>query len=114
MARRRTPKREVKPASIPPVSYCRVAGCENQSHGALPVCRRHWRVVPEEIKREVHRTYLPAFSIGGDRKPCRAGRKAARRAVRAAISRDPRLSGSSRSEEPWRSGASKPLEGRQF
>lgn len=78
-------RRRMAQIPVPPVSYCRVAGCERHSHGALPVCRRHWRDVPEEIKHEVHRTYLPAFSVTGDgKKPPRSGRKAARRAARAA------------------------------
>lgn len=69
-----------RPVSI--THSCAAHGCDLQIFDGRLMCRRHWGMVPAELRRRVWRTYRPGQEKDGDMAPeYRAAAKAAVAAV---------------------------------
>lgn len=67
---------------------CHARNCEAPVPPKMLMCRKHWWMVPEPLRREVWRLYRPGQEV--DKRPTREYLEAANAAVNAVADREAR------------------------
>jgi len=58
-----------KPPMTPPVHRCHAIGCTVAVEPRIFMCRRHWRMVPRDVRKAIWANYRPGQEI--DKRPTR-------------------------------------------
>lgn len=78
--------------------HCHARGCPTHVPPSMLMCLKHWRMVPEALKREVWRTHVRGQEVRKD--PTPEYLRAADAAIRAVAEKEARQPGQLRLKEP--------------